>query len=210
MSTTSTILSLSSRTLSKMCCSFNLNRSTMRRAMKQCEISKSTKIVIRRSLTMISKRSHAFDLRWSFLFKTVKNINWSCCWFIDSYESFDLTMKIQDSNVLSSDRHVTAFASEIWSFSVATFSLDVSSCFTTLKSDAFESTNCSCSYDSNLFSKTSYETFSQSMRDLKRVHFYTSKLCDRIDHSYNTWSSRFAWFENFFVQYRSRRRCSRY
>ena len=180
-----------SRILSTMHCNFNLNKSTIRWAMKQYEISKSTKIVIRRSLMITLKRRHAFDLRWLFLFKIIQNINWFCCWFIDSYESFDLTIKIQDSNVLSFDRYVTTFASEIWSFSIVTFILDISSCFTTFKNDAFEFINCSCSYDFNLFSKTSYETFNQSMRDLKRVYFYISKLCDLLDHSYNTWNSRF-------------------
>ena len=158
----------------------------MRRSIKQYEISKSIKIVIRQSLTIILKCSSSFDLRWLFLFKTIKNISSSYCWIVDSYEFFVLTTKIQDSNLFSFDRHVIAFASEIWSSSIVVFNLDVSLCFTILKSDAFEFINYFCSYDFNFFSKTSYDIFNQSMRDLKRVRFYISKLCDRIDHNYNT------------------------
>ena len=126
----------------------------------------STKIDTRCFLTTISKRSHALDLRQSFLSMTIKNIPSaaSCC--LNLYESTFFDVMIQGLNVSSSD--LCADSTKICSFSI-----DFPFCTppaTSFKNEIFKSSNCSCAYDFTLFSCfSSFETFSLKNLDQKHV-----------------------------------------
>ena len=125
--------------------------------MKQYEAFKSTKIDTRCFLTIISKRSHALNLRRSLLSMTIKNISStaSCC--LNSYESTFFDVMIQNLSVSSSDLCVssTEICSSLIDFSFCTPST------TSFKNEIFESLNCSCAYDFIFFSCFFFfETFS--------------------------------------------------
>ena len=124
--------------------------------MKQCEMFESTKIDIHCSLTIISKRSHALNLRRSLLFTTIKNISSTtfCC--LNSYESTFFDVMIQDLNILSFNLYVDS--AEIYSFSIDF--LFCTSSATSFKNEIFESSYCSCAYDFILFlCSSSFEIF---------------------------------------------------
>ena len=118
-STTSTVLSFLSCTLSEECCSFNLKRSTMRWAMKQCETLESMNTTIRRfSFAFTSKRNHVFDIR-SLTFKLIKNINSSSDCTFEVYELLSRISKFQDFDVSIFDIFVIVIViDEIYSFSI--------------------------------------------------------------------------------------------
>ena len=135
--------------------------------MKQCETFKSTKIDIRCSLIIISKRNHALNLRRSFFSMTIKNIlsTTSCC--LNSYESMFFDIMIQDLNISSSDLCVNS--AEICSFLID-FPLCTSST-TSFKNKIFESLYRSCAYDFILFSCFfSFETFNLKSFNQKHIH----------------------------------------
>ena len=134
--------------------------------MKQCETLKSTKIDIRYFLTIISKRSHALNLRRSLLLIIIKNISSTTFYCLNSYEFTFFDVMIQDLNVFSFDLCVN-------STKICSFSIDFSFCTpstTSFKNEIFESLYCSCAYNFTFFSCFfSFETFNLKSFDQKHV-----------------------------------------
>ena len=134
--------------------------------MKQCKTFKSTKIDIRCSLIIISKRNHALNLRRSFFSMTIKNISSITFYYLNSYKSSFFDIMIQDLNVSSSDLCVNS--TEIYSFLI-NFSFCTSST-TSFKNKIFKSSYCLCAYNFILFPCfSSFEIFNLKNFDQKHV-----------------------------------------
>ena len=125
--------------------------------MKQCEAFESMKIDICYFLTIILKRSHALNLRRSFLLMTIKNILLTAFCCLNLYKLTFFDVMIQNLSVFSSDLCVD-------SIKICSFLVDFSFCTpsaTLFKSKVFKLSNCSCAYNFTFFSCfSSFETFS--------------------------------------------------
>ena len=150
-----TILSFFNRILSKDCCNFNFNWSTMRWARKQCEIFESTNIEIIRSFAFTLKRNHVFDIRKLWKFKQNNFIKSLRIWTHCSYDFFCRMSNIQNLNVF---KLISFIDLSIWFDECIFISTNNSLKFDdninklSIKSDFFESLNYLNLYDFRYFS----------------------------------------------------------
>ena len=125
------------------------------------------KIDIRCFLIIISKRSHALNLRRLFFSMTIKNISSTTFYCLNLYESTFFDIMIEDLNVFLFNLCVDS--AEIYSFLI-NFPLCTLSA-TSFKNEIFKSSYCSCAYDFIFFlCFFSFEIFSLKNLDQKHVH----------------------------------------